>query len=170
MAVYQFANQGNAVPYDAPFRTALHLNINMPDLIANPGKLALASAPTLPLNSFTDFSSGDILELFQVPAGFCLTHLGVRVTTAEGATLTADIGVISATETDNLGTDPNGFMDTLDLNSAVVQKGLIGDTLLGGSTYEQVIYVTDGSIDLTFGHSSVDAFIADFFANGYMAW
>lgn len=170
MATYAFQNRGAAVPYDAPFRTALHLNVNMPDLIANPGKLALASAPTAPLSSFSGFTAADILELWEVPAGFCLTHIGVRVTTAEGATLTGDIGVNSATQTDLLAVNADGFMGTLDLNSAVTQKGLIGDADLGGSTYEQAIYITDGSIDLTFGHSTVDTFIADFFANGYMAW
>ena len=170
MASYCFAHRGAALPYDAPFQTVLKRNISMPDLIANPGKLALAASPTLPLTSFAGFGSADILELWEVPAGFALTHIGVRVTTAEGAQLTGDIGVVSATQTDLLASNPDGFMGTLDLNSAVTQKGLIADEDLGGSTYEQAIYVTAGSIDLTFNDASVDTFIADFFANGYLAW
>jgi hypothetical protein len=170
MAVYAFTNRGAAVPYNAPFRTALQRNISVPDLIANPGKICLAATPTIGLSTFSGFSSSDILEIFEVPAGFALTHIGVRVTTTEGATLTADLGVTSATQTDLLTGQAAGFMGTLDLNSEGTQKGLIADTHLGGSTYNQAIYVTDGSIDLVFGHSTVDAFIADFFANGYMAW
>ncbi len=170
MATYAFANRGAAVPYNAPFRTALQRRISVPDLILNPTKLALAATPTVPLSTFSGFTTSDILELFEVPAGFALTHIGVRVVTAEGAALTGDIGVNSATQTDLLASNPDGFMGTLDLNSAVVQKGLIADEDLGGSSYEQVIYVTAGSIDLTFGHASVDTFVADFFANGYMAW
>lgn len=170
MATYAYANRGAAVPYESPFQSVLKRHVDMPELIANPGKLALAASPTLPLTSFAGFGAADILELWEVPAGFALTHIGVRVTTAEGATLTGDIGVNSATQTDLLASNPDGFMGTLDLNSAVVQKGLIADEDLGGSTYEQVIYVTAGSIDLTFGHASVDTFVADFFANGYWAW
>lgn len=170
MASYCFAHRGAALPYDAPFQMVLKRNVDMADLIANPSKLALAASPTVPLSTFAGFTTSDILELWEVPAGFALTHVGARVTTAEGATLTGDIGVNSATQTDLLAVNADGFMGTLDLNSAVTQKGLISDADLGGSTYEQAIYVTAGSIDLTFGHASVDTFVADFFANGYLAF
>ena len=170
MASYCYTHRGAAVPYEAPFRTALHRKLDLPDLIANPGKLALAASPTVGLTTFSGFSAADVLELFEVPAGFAVTHVGVRVTTNEGATCTADIGNASATQTHLLAANADGLMGTLDLNSAATQIGLITDEDLGGSTYNQLVFVTAGSIDITFGHNSTDAVIADIFVNGYMAW
>jgi hypothetical protein len=170
MASYTFAHRGAAVPYDAPFQTVLKRHIDMPNLIANPGKLALAASPTVPLTTFTGFGSADVLELWEVPAGFCVTHVGVRVTTVEGAQLTADIGNASATQTHLLGANADGLMGTLNLNSAVTQIGLIADEDLGGSTYNQLVFVTDGSIDITFNDAGVGTFVADLWVNGYKAW
>jgi hypothetical protein len=170
MASYAYFGRGAAVPYEAPFRTALQRKLDLPDLIANPGKLALAASPTVPLTSFSGFGAADVLELWEVPAGFALTHVGVRVTTAEGATCLATIGNASATQTHRLAAAAGGYMGTLNLNSATTQAGLIADTHLGGSTYEQVIFVTAGSIDITFSHAATDAVICNIFCNGYMAW
>ena len=68
MATYTFTNRGAAVTYEAPFRTALTRNIDLPDLVANPGKLALAATPTVPLSTFSGFVEDDVLEMFEVPA------------------------------------------------------------------------------------------------------
>jgi hypothetical protein len=73
MAVtYQFIGETNSVPYDAFGHVCLKKYIDMADLILHPEKLALASAPNVPLTSFAGFlgASSDILQLFHVPAGF----------------------------------------------------------------------------------------------------
>jgi len=109
------------------------------------------------------------LQIFEVPAGFCLTPcIVVDVTTAEGAACTADIGNVSATQTHLLGADPNGYMDTLNLNSAVTQTSLIGDAHIGGSTYDGIVFVTNGTIDMTFGSAATETAIFDVWANGFM--
>ena len=171
MATYTFTNRGAAVPYEAPFRTALTRNIDLPDLVANPGKLALAATPTVPLSTFSGFVEDDVLEMFEVPAGFALTHIGYRCTTAEGATAAIEFGNASATQTHQLAADANGYMATGDLVAATTVIGQISDAHLGGSTYEQVVFITAGSIDCTFQtNTTYETAIFDVFANGYMAW
>jgi len=170
MATYCYAHRGAAVPYNGQGGCVLRRIVDLPDRIANPSKLALAAAPTTPLSSFTAFGAADILELFEVPAGFTVTHVGARVTTEEGATCTADIGNCSATQTHRLSANPDGLQGTLDLDSEGTQVGLIADEDLGGSTYECVVFVTAGSIDITFGHAATDTCIFDVWVNGFMAW
>ena len=153
-------------PGFAPFRR----NIDLPALVAaSPAPLASTSDVRTALAS-TGFAAADILQVFQVSLGFCLRMVGVRVTTVEGATCTADIGNCSATQTHRLAANPDGFMGTCDLNSATTQITLITDEDLGGSTYEGVVFVTNGSIDVTFGHASTETAIFDVFAMGAMCF
>lgn len=149
---YCFKGKGPALPYDSMF-AVLKRNINLPALIATDyGKLALASAPTVSLSSFSGFVQNDVMELFEVPKGTVIVGCGLRVTTAEGATAAAELGFDSAAQT-ALGvaataSDPNAY-GTFDLNSvkslAVPQIALDGTAEMFGD-----LYVTDGSIDLTF--------------------
>jgi hypothetical protein len=152
MSTYCFKGKGAALPYDSMF-AVLRRNIDLPSLIAtNYGKLALASAPTVSLTSFSGFVQNDIMELWEVPAGTVIIGSGCRVTTAEGATAAATLGFSSATQT-ALGVaataaDPNAY-GTFDLNSvkslAIPQIALDGTVEGFGD-----VYVTDGSIDLKF--------------------
>lgn len=174
MASYAFKGRGAAIPYDAPMQTVLKRNISFPDLIANPGKLALAATPTLGLTSFDGFENADVLELFEVPAGFLLTNLGIRVTTAQGETSAFVIGYNSATQT-ALGvaatsTDPNAYLATGDM----VATGITDASLFGkiGRTGTQDnfadLYVTNGSIDMTFATAiDYDVAIFDVWAAGH---
>jgi hypothetical protein len=154
MATYAFAYRGAALPYDnGNGMTVLKRNINLPALIASPGKLSLAASPTLPLTAFTGFVQNDILELFEVPAGTLVLDVGVRCSTAEGATAAAEIGYNSATQT-ALGiagsaTDPDAYFNAVDLNSATLQsetKLQVAGTGVGMLD----IYATAGSIDIKF--------------------
>jgi hypothetical protein len=168
MATYAFKGRGAAIPYDAPMQNVLKRNISFPDLIANPGKLALASTPTLGLTSFsTGFGNGDVLELFEVPAGFLLTNLGINITTNQGETSAFEIGYNSATQT-ALGvaatsTDPNAYLATGDMVASgvtdLVMFGKVGRT--GTQDHFADLYVTDGSIDMTFG-TAIDYDVAIF--------
>jgi hypothetical protein len=151
MATYAFKGRGAALPYDTQFSHVLKRKVDLPALVATDyGKLALAATPTVGLTSFSGMVQNDILELWEVPAGTLVKHVGVRVSTAEGATAAADIGNASATETHLLTADADGYMGTIDLNSATVQTCLVADAQLGADNYMGVCFVTAGSINMTF--------------------
>jgi len=57
----------------------------------------------------TNRSSGDILQLFDMPAGAFVQFVAYQVVTAEGGTLTFDIGLT--------GVDADGFIDGANGNS-----------------------------------------------------
>lgn len=56
----------------------------------------------------TALQAGDVLEALHVPAGTQVLAVGLNVTTAEGGTLTVDVGD---------GADPDGFLDGVDANA-----------------------------------------------------
>jgi hypothetical protein len=154
MSTYCYKGKGAALPYDSMF-AVLKRNINLATLISTDfGKLALASAPTVSLSSFTGFIQNDILELFEVPAGTAIVGAGVRVSTIEGSAAAAEMGYNTAAQT-QLGVngsvaDPNAY-GTFDLNDAeticypLKAYGTDSAVLHFGD-----VYVTDGSIDLKF--------------------
>lgn len=151
---------------DAPFKA----RINIPSLIAN-GGLVNTSGVDVALPA-TGFAASDILQIFSVPAGFWLHAVGVRVVTAEGAACTADIGNVSATQTHVLGANADGYMGTLNLNSATTQITLVADDGLGGNTgagtgLAGIVFITDGTIDLTFASADTNAAIFDVWAIGW---
>lgn len=57
----------------------------------------------------TALTSGDIIEAIPLPAKSLVLGVGLDVTTVEGGTLTIDIGD---------GTDPDGFLDGVNANTA----------------------------------------------------
>ena len=164
MTTYAFKNRGHGMPYQAPGDAPFKMNINIPDLIANGGMEVSGVEQAIPSTGFT---AADIIQVFEVPAGFMVTMVGARVTTAEGATCTADIGNTSATQTHRLASNPDGMMGTFDLNSETTQITLIADEDVGGSTYMGVVFITDGTIDLVFGHSTVNLAVFDIWAVGW---
>lgn len=159
MSIFYYKNRGHGMPYAAPHDAAFMLHIDIPDMIANQPFTA-----TLPS---TGFAAADVLHIFDVPAGFLLRTVGVRVTTAEGGACTADLGNVSATETHLLGTAPVGFMGTIDLNSEVTQTTLVADTDIGGNTTEGAVFVTDGTIELTFVTAATAVAVFDVWACGW---
>jgi len=137
--------------------------------MAGTGNL-LANTSNVQQSLTSGFTAADILQVFEVKKGFVLTPLvGAYVTTTEGDTCTADIGNSSATQTHRLASNPDGYMGTFNLNSAVAQITLIADEDLGGSTYQGVVFITDGTIDITFGHNT-DAAVFDVFACGFQCF
>lgn len=159
MATFSYKSIGHGMPYGAPHDVAFAKRVDIPSLIANqPLDVSLPS---------TGFAASDILRVFEVPAGFLLKHLGVRVVTAEGAVSTADFGNASATATHILAASAVGYMGTCDLNSAVVQTVLVTDLHLGGDIYEGVVFVEDDYIEMTFNHADTGAAIFDVWAAGW---
>jgi len=159
--------------YEPPHRAPFTREVNIPGLIANGGLANTLDVRTaLPA---TGFAANDILQVFQVSLGFCLRMAGVRVKTAEGAACTATMGCNSATQTHLLALDADGFITTINLNSATVQIATVAAAQLGvntaaGAGNMGVVYVTNGSIDLTFGTADTNAAIFDVFAMGSMVF
>ena len=56
----------------------------------------------------TALTAGDVLEVLQIPAGTQVLAAGLNVTTAEGGTLTVDVGD---------GDDPDGYLDGVNGNA-----------------------------------------------------
>lgn len=167
MTTWQFYRSGPAVMYTEPHKAPFARNINVPNLIANGIDAGLANTSDVraALES-TGFGAADVLRVFDVPAGFMLHAVGVRVTTAEGGPATGDIGNASATQTHLLGADAGGYMGTLNLNSATTQICLVSDAQLGRDNYMGVVFVTNGTIDLTF-NNACDAVVFDIWATGW---
>ena len=79
MATYCFKGKGPALPYDSMF-AVLRRSLNLVTLQSTDyGKLALASAPTVSLSSFSGFVQNDIMEMFEVPTGTMILGSGCRV-------------------------------------------------------------------------------------------
>jgi hypothetical protein len=68
----------------------------------------------------TGASSGDILELLKVPARTLIESAVAQVKTAEGATLTFDLG--DYLTADDTAVDADGYLDGVNGNSAAVSK------------------------------------------------
>jgi hypothetical protein len=173
MATFKFFGDGySSGSYDPPGYAPFRKHIDIPDLIEN-GGLANTSDKATPLAS-TGFAASDILQVFQVSVGFCLRHVGARVTTAEGAACVADVGCLSATQTHLLAADADGLLGTatdgIDLNSATTQINLIADVQLGYTTYTGLVFVTNGSIDITFVTGGANTAIFDMWAHGFLAF
>lgn len=150
MATYCFANRGAALPYDAPMLTVLRRKVDLPALIADPTPLALAATPTVNLTSFSGFVQNDVLELWEVPQGTKVKGVGTYVETAGDDTKAATIGVVSATQTTQLASDADCFMNSVDLTTEGYEDETATDIDASPDNYVRDVYVTDGSIDMTF--------------------
>ena len=148
---YQFLGETNAVAYEAPGYVVLKKYIDVADLIANPQKLALASAPNTPLSAFTGFAgaSGDILQVFHVPAGFVGISGGSYIQAADTAT--------TATFTIGDGDNTAGWQLATALDGASWQ-GTVNDDAYGGDDMTGYGYIVDDTIDLLFATATaIDA-------------
>jgi len=62
-----------------------------------------------------NISNGDIAKIIRIPAGTWVYELQARVKTAEGGTLTVDVG--DYLESDDSAVDADGYLDGVDGNS-----------------------------------------------------
>ena len=165
---YHWYKEGYNVPYDAFGHAVLRKKLDVPALIASgaAGYSPLAISGVRTALPSTGFASTDILNLFRVPAGFLVMFGGVRVTTAGTATGTLDVGAVTASQ---VATSAEaGYW----LDAAVVSA--TGNFPFDGSTgtdwspaaTEFNLYITTGSIDLTFNTIAQLALIADIFVVG----
>ena len=140
MAEYQFLGETNAVPYDAPGYVVLKKYIDFADLVLNPQKLALASAPNTPLSAFAGFVAADILNVFHVPAGFVVLNAGFYFQAIDTAQPTAKV---------QLG-DGDGVAGFAAATVGTAGTGL--QTILtdayGSSNMESRVYLVADTIDI----------------------
>lgn len=84
----------------------------------------------------TALTATDVLEVIRVPANTLVTNVALEVTTAEGGTLTIDVGD---------GDDPDGFLDGVNANATAAYIPVAGT-----AAYEQGKYYTSAdTIDVT---------------------
>lgn len=165
MATYRYKD-GYGYPPDFYGSGCFRRRVDVPSLIANGGLTDTAGADATLAS--TGFAISDILQVFLVPKGFSLRYVAVNVVTADSAAVDIDVGNNSATQTHFLAIDADGYMGTCALNTATWKQNLIADVQLGGSTYEGVIFVTNGSIDITFNTAACAEAIFDIACCGYM--
>lgn len=158
---YQFLGETAAVTYDAFGYVVLKKYVDVADLIANPQKLALASAPNVPLSSFAGFAgaSSDVLNLFHLPAGFVIRFGGMYVQTADTAPTTkVSLGIGGATA-------------ALMLATVLTPAGLVANTIVtdayGTDTVCGKAFGTADTLDAAFTvATAIDAKL-HFWVEGY---
>ena len=84
----------------------------------------------------TALTSADILEVIKVPAQTLVTHVALEVTTAEGGTLTVDVGD---------GDNPDGYLDGVNANATAAYLTVAGTDAFEAGKY----YTAADTIDVT---------------------
>ena len=75
----------------------------------------------------TALAAADILEVIKIPAKTLVTHVALEVTTAEGGTLTVDVGD---------GDNPDGYLDGVNANATAAYLTVAGtDAFEAGKFY-----------------------------------
>lgn len=175
MATYHFYKQGYDIAFDNFGMATLKKHLDVPAIIASGvagySPLAVGGVRTA-LPSATGFVGGtDILNLFRLPAGFLVLDGGMKITTAGNATTTIDLGIVSATQTAVVvalgAADINYYWDAC-VTSAVGNKKFDGATGTAWSAEEPFtdLYVTDGTLDITFNTANQLTLIADIWVIG----
>lgn len=157
MAVYTFKGRAAALAYESPGMAVLKARLDMPDLIANPDKVALASAPTVGLTSFAGLVAADVFQLFQVPAGTLIQSMGLSVVTADSLTGTLALGD---------GTSTAGFGAAKILNAVASQITLVGDAF-GPDNTTGKFYVAADTLDALAATAAIAEAVVDFWAIAY---
>ena len=91
--------------------------------------------------SLTALAGGDILEVIRVPANTLVTNVALNVTTAEGGTLTVDVGD---------GSNDDGYIDGVNANATAAYI-----TVAGTDAYEQGrFYTAADTIDVKLNNAA----------------
>lgn len=174
MPTYHYYKEGYDIPYDNFGFAVLRRHVDVPAIIASGalGYSPLAVAGVRTAIASTGFADGSVLELFRVPAGFLMLGGGVKVTTAGTAACTMDVGYATGGQTavsvaNASAANDDYFMAVADI-SAVGNFPFDGATGTLWSTEEPFtdLYVTNGSIDVTFETAVQLLLIADFWVYG----
>ncbi len=166
---YYGEGPGSGPVYAGGGKPFMFRRLDIPDLIAY-AKLAVTTDENTPVKvAATGFTTGDTLELFQVPKGALIKRVMGYIVTGEGGAATIDIGVNSATSTHSLAANDNGWDDAQDLQTA---GGLFytGDAdEFGSDNMAGQLFITDGNINVLFNTAATAVAVVDFWVEGYMA-
>lgn len=133
MPTYDYTGDGNAVPqWDA------HQNFVTYRKVLKAADI-IAADTTLTANGV--IAAGDIIQAIDVPAGFICLGTAVHTVTAEGAALTADVGLAGGDE----------FQDGFSLNGTAgdIVLTLVGDDY-GANNVMGVAFTAADTIDVKF--------------------
>ena len=89
----------------------------------------------------TALTSADVLEVIRVPANTLVTHVALNVTTAEGGTLTVDVGD---------GADPDGYLDGVNANTTAAYLTVAGTDAFEAGKY----YTAADTIDVKINNAA----------------
>lgn len=174
MTTYHYYKEGYEIPYDNFGWAVLRRHLDVPAIIASgaAGYSPLAVSGVRTAIPSTGFAIGSVLELFRVPAGFLMLGGGVKVTTAGTAACTLDVGYATGGQTAVSVANASAANDDYFLAIAAIATAgnfpFDGSTGTLWSTEEPFtdLYVTDGSIDVTFDTAAQKLLIADFWVYG----
>ena len=178
MATYHYYKESYGVPYDSFGMVTLKRHFDVPAIIASgaAGYSPLAVSGVKTAIASSGFGDGSVVEMFRVPAGFLVMYGGVRVTTAGTAACTMDIGYATGAQTAvsvaNASVANDDYWIAVGAISATGNFPFDGSTATDWSpaaTYYD-LYVTDGSIDVTFESAVQLLLIADFWVVGCKAY
>lgn len=171
---YHYYKQGYALPYNAFGHCILRQHLDVPAILASgaAGHSPLAIAGVRTAVPSTGFGDGDVLQMFRVPAGFLVLGGGIRVTTAGTASCTIDMGYATGGQTAVSVADSSNAND--DYFIAIAAVATAGNFAFDGSTAADWtpdtpmtdLYVTAGTIDVTFENAVQLLLIADFWVYG----
>ena len=89
----------------------------------------------------TALAAADILEVIKVPANTLVTHVALNVTTAEGGTLTVDVGD---------GDNPDGYLDGVNANATAAYLTVAGTDAFEAGKY----YTAADTIDIVLNNAA----------------
>lgn len=148
---YQFLGESDGLHYTHS-QGMLFRTINIATLVANPGRLALASTPNTPLTSFSGLVGGssDVLQLFHCPAKTWVVGMVISITTASSLAQTWALGT---------GVSTAGFGAAKAINAIAVQTTLTGDAYGGGAMTGWYLSAADTLDALSAVATSVDGVV-----------
>jgi len=89
----------------------------------------------------TALTSADVLEVIRVPANTLVTNVALNVTTAEGGTLTVDVGD---------GDNPDGYLDGVNGNATAAYLTVAGTDAFEAGKY----YTAADTIDIVLNNAA----------------
>jgi len=127
------------------------------------GKLfVLKTTVTCSTNGVT---AANVVKLWDIPANTLVTEVIANVRTAEGGTLTIDVG--DYLDADDTAVNADGFLDGINGNSAAASKSLGLDVAYGGgggtNTYGKFYTAATAYIGALFNNTA-DTAVIDFIA------
>ena len=172
MSTYIYRGMGYGLPMEPSGIVTLKRRVDIPAIIAGStkGGLALAATPNdgvaVPAAGFT---AADVIKVFGIPSGTIIRGVGIYVVTGEGATCTINVGVQTSAQTSPAGAAAGFGVFNIE-TAAALDATTDGTDAYGLDTAPAgALFITDGTIDIYFNHSTVNLAVFDIWAFGFVA-